>query len=96
MNKGGLMDWKIFFATFSAIFFAELADKTQLVGIGMSAKSGKPVSVWLGSVFAYMLVTILSVLIGSVLSKFIKPELIRVTGASLFVIIGLLMFWGKL
>jgi putative Ca2+/H+ antiporter (TMEM165/GDT1 family) len=31
------MDLKIFFAAFSAIFPAELADKTQLVGIGMSA-----------------------------------------------------------
>lgn len=39
------MDWKIFLATFSAIFLAELADKTQLVGIGMSAKSGKPLTV---------------------------------------------------
>ena len=90
------MDLKIFFATFSAIFFAELADKTQLVGIGMSAKSGKPITVWLGSVCAYMLVTVLSVLIGSVLSKYLKPELIRYTGASLFVAIGILMFWGKL
>jgi len=90
------MDWKIFFATFSAIFFAELADKTQLVGIGMSSKSGKPVAVWLGSVSAYMVITALSVLIGTVLSKSIKPELIRYAGASLFVIIGILMFWGKL
>ena len=35
------MDWKIFLATFGVIFLAELADRTQLVGIGMSAKSRK-------------------------------------------------------
>jgi len=89
------MDWKIFLATFSAIFVAELADKTQLVGIGMSAKSGKPLTVWLGSVTAYIVVTALSVVIGATLGKYLKPELIRYTGASLFVIIGILMFMGK-
>ena len=90
------MDWKIFLATFSAIFIAELADKTQLVGIGMSAKSGKPLTVWLGSVSAYIIITAISVLLGAVLSKYIRPELMRYTGASLFVIIGILMFWGKI
>jgi len=90
------MDWKIFFATFSAIFLAELADKTQLVGIGMSAKSGKPLSVWLGSISAYIIVTAISVLIGVALGKYIKPELVRYCGASLFIIIGLLMLAGKI
>lgn len=90
------MDWKIFLATFTAVFVAELADKTQLVGIGMSAKSGKPLSVWLGSVSAYIIITAVSVLIGATLVKFIKPELIRYAGASLFVVIGILMFFGKI
>jgi len=90
------MDWKIFLTTFGAVFFAELADKTQLVGIGMSAKSGKPLAVWMGSVSAYIIITAATVLIGATLGKFIKPELIRYCGASLFIIIGLLMFWGKI
>jgi len=90
------MDWKIFLATFGAIFLAELADKTQFVSIGMSAKSGKPFTVWLGSISAYIIVTAIAVLIGAVLSKHIRPELIRYIGASLFVIIGILMFWGKI
>lgn len=90
------MDWKVFLATFSAIFLAELADKTQLVGIGMSAKSGKPLVVWLGSISAYIIVTAISVLIGAALGKYIRPEMIRYSGASLFVIIGILMFLGKI
>ena len=90
------MDWKIFLATFGAIFLAELADKTQLVGIGMSAKSGKPLTVWLGSVSAYIVVTALSVLIGATLGKYIKPELIRHAGALMFMVIGALMFFGKI
>lgn len=87
------MDWKIFLATFGAVFFAELADKTQMVGIGMAAKTGKPVSVWLGSVSAYVIVTVISVFLGAILAKFIKPELIRYVGASLFIIIGFLMLF---
>lgn len=87
------MDWKVFFLTFSAVFVAELADKTQLVGITLALKTGKPISVWFGSVFAYMLVTVLSVLIGLAIGKFIKPEIIRYFGASLFIIMGVLMFF---
>lgn len=85
------MDWKIFFATFGAVFLAELADKTQLVGITMASKSGKPLSVLFGSVCAYVVVTLVSVLIGATLGKFIKPDIIRVAGASLFVVIGVLI-----
>ncbi|MBN3039207.1 MAG: TMEM165/GDT1 family protein [Candidatus Omnitrophica bacterium] len=90
------MEWKIFFATFGAVFLAELADKTQLVGIGMSAKSGKPLIVWLGSVSAYIIITAVSVIIGAALGKYIKPELMRYCGATLFLIISILMFWGKI
>jgi putative Ca2+/H+ antiporter (TMEM165/GDT1 family) len=90
------MDWKIFLATFGAVFFAELADKTQIVGIGMAAKTGKPFSVWLGSISAYIIVTAVSVLLGAFLSKFIKPELIKYVAGTLFVIIGILMLWGKI
>lgn len=90
------MDWKIFAATFGAVFVAELADKTQLVGINMASKSGKPFQVWMGSVAAYVIVTALSVLLGTVASKFLKPELIKDVGAVLFVLLGILMFFDKI
>jgi putative Ca2+/H+ antiporter (TMEM165/GDT1 family) len=89
------MDWKIFLATFSAIFLAELADKTQLVGITMSAESGRPLSVFFGSVCGYMIVTAISVFLGTALSRYIDQNLIRYAGASAFLIIGALMFLGK-
>jgi len=90
------MGSKIFVTTFSAIFIAELADKTQLVGIGMSAKSGRPLMVWLGSVSAYMVITAISVLVGAILAKYIKPELIRYFGATVFILIGILIFLEKI
>ncbi|MFH0738998.1 MAG: TMEM165/GDT1 family protein [Candidatus Omnitrophota bacterium] len=90
------MDWRVLITTFGAVFFAELADKTQLVGIGLASKTGKPLSVWLGSVAAYIVVTAASVIIGATLARYIKPELIRYVGASLFIAIGILMFLGRL
>ncbi|MCK5706444.1 MAG: TMEM165/GDT1 family protein [Candidatus Aureabacteria bacterium] len=90
------MDWKIFSATFGAVFLAELADKTQLVSIGMSAKSGKPITVLIASVSAYIIVTIISVYIGSLAGKSIKPEIINFAGGFLFIIIGILMMLKKI
>lgn len=90
------MEWKIFLATFGAVFFAEFADKTQLVGMGMASKSGKPLSVWLGSISAYIIVTAISVLIGATLGKYIKPDVVKYVSAFLFMIIGILILWGKI
>ena len=78
------------------IFLAELADKTQVVGIGMSAKSETPASVFPGSVCAYAVVTVLSVLIGARLGRYLKPDMVRYAGATIFVVIGIVMFLGKL
>ena len=86
------MDWRVFLGTFGAVFFAELADKTQMVGITMAAKTGKPFLVWFGSVCAYIIVTIISVVIGAAMAKFINPQIIRYFGASTFIILGILMF----
>ena len=90
------MDWKIFLATLSGIFFAELADKTQLVGITMASKTGKPLSVFLVLIAGYALVTLISVLLGALLAKHIKPEIIRYAVATALVVIGTLMFLNKI
>lgn len=90
------MDMKIFGVAFTSILVAELADKTQLIGITLSAKSGRPVSVWLGSVLGYMLITIVTVFVGAVLSKYVKGEIIKYTGAVIFILIGFLILIGKI
>jgi len=89
------MDWKVVLATFGAVFFAELADKTQVVGIAMAGESRRPLSVWCGSVAAYMLVTVVSVFLGAVLGKYLKPEVVRYAGGIVFVLIGLLVILKK-
>ena len=87
---------RIFFSVFGAILFAEFADKTQIVGLSMSAKSGKPLLVWLASVSAYSLVTFISVLVGAALSRYLKPDIIRYISGAIFIFIGLLILARKI
>ena len=90
------MDFKVMFATFAAVFIAELADKTQIVGISLAGKTLKPVSVFIGSVTAYMVITAISVLIGAGLGKHLKPEYLRFGSGLLFILMGILILFEKL
>ena len=64
----------IFLTSFSTIFIAELGDKTQLATLMLSAESGKPMIVFLGSSFALLCSSIVGVLIGKWLSTKISKE----------------------
>ena len=90
------MDLRVMAATFGAIFIAELADKTQLVGIGMASKTLKPISVFLGSVAAYAVITAISVFLGTVLGERINPVYMRYAGAVVFISLGILMFLDRI
>lgn len=90
------MEWRVITATFGAVFLAELADKTQLVGMAMASKSGRPLSVWIGSVAAFMVVTVITVLLGALLGKYLKPEIVKYSAAVLFIILGVLILFDKL
>ena len=71
IEKGFL---SIFFTSFTTIFIAELGDKTQLATLMLSAESGKPMIVFLGSSFALLCSSIVGVLIGKWLSTKISKE----------------------
>lgn len=90
------MEWKTFFATFGALFLAEMGDKTQLAAISMTSKSGRPLSVFLGAVLALAVVTLIGVLVGEGLTRVVPEEYIKRGAAALFVIIGGLMWFDIL
>ena len=71
IEKGFL---SIFITSFTTIFIAELGDKTQLATLMLSAESGKPMVVFLGSSFALLCSSIVGVLIGKWISKKISKE----------------------
>ena len=89
------MDWKLFFTTFGLIFLAELGDKTQLAALGLTAKSKNPLVVFLSASLALVVATLIGVLIGDALVRFI-PELWLKRGvALLFILVGFLL-WFKI
>jgi len=90
------MDWKIFGTAFLTLFLAELGDKTQLAVITMTSSTESKIAVFLGASLALILVTLLGVVFGGVLSQYIPTEWLQRIVAVAFIVIGVLMLWGKL
>jgi Ca2+/H+ antiporter, TMEM165/GDT1 family len=91
-----LMEWKVFGTAFLTLFLAELGDKTQLAVITMSAKAESKLAVFAGASLALILVTLLGVLFGSLLTEFVPVEWLQRIVAVAFIVIGVLMLFGKL
>ena len=66
--------FSIFIATFTTIFIAELGDKTQIATLMLSAESGKPIIVFIGSSLALIGSSVVGVLIGKWLSEKVSPS----------------------
>ena len=81
----------IFLSTFTTIFIAELGDKTQIATLMLSAESGKPIIVFLGSSLALISSSIVGVLIGKWLSKKVSPSKFALSTGILMVIISLFL-----
>ncbi len=87
---------KILLSTFALLFVAELGDKTQLAVISMTAKHKAPLWIFAGATLALAAVTLIGVLGGQVLTRFIPETVLRKIAAVLFVAMGALMWFDKL
>lgn len=90
------MNWRVLWATFGLIFLAELGDKTQLTTMALSAQSRSPVSVFLGSAAALTLSSLIGVMVGGLVHRVIPAQYIQVGSGLMFVVIGLLLVFGRL
>ena len=81
--------FSIFITTFTTIFIAELGDKTQIATLMLSAESGKPLIVIIGSSFALISSSVVGVLIGKWLSKTISPSKFSFFTGFLMIIISI-------
>lgn len=91
-----MLKWGAFWTTFGALFLAEMGDKTQLAAITLAAQTRAPVSVFLGAVLALALVSLIGVAVGSVLGQYLPENLLRKVAAVAFIVVGVLMLWGKI
>ena len=81
----------IFITTFTTIFIAELGDKTQIATLMLSAESGKPIIVFIGSSLALISSSIVGVLIGKWISKKISPSKFALFTGALMILISIFL-----
>jgi len=81
------MDWKMFFSTFALIFLAELGDKTQLTALARSATGSKWI-VFAAASLALACSTLVAVLFGTVIRRYIPEHYIKIAAGVLFLIFG--------
>tara|TARA_Y100001968_G_C19176742_1_gene628384 strand:+ start:261 stop:575 length:315 start_codon:yes stop_codon:yes gene_type:complete len=81
----------IFLTTFTTIFIAELGDKTQIATLMLSAESGKPIIVFIGSSIALISSSLVGVLIGKWLSNKISPNKFAFFTGLLLIIISVFL-----
>ena len=81
----------IFITSFTTIFIAELGDKTQIATLMLSAESGRPIVVFLGSSLALISSSIVGVLIGNWVSKKISPSKFALSTGTLMILISIFL-----
>jgi len=81
----------IFITTFTTIIIAELGDKSQIATLMLSAESGKPIIVFLGSSLALISSSIVGVLIGKWVSKKISPSKFALFTGALMILISIFL-----
>lgn len=83
------MDYKLILTTFGLVFLAELGDKTQLAAFCLSADCDSKLSVFIGSASALVVSSLLAVLCGGFVARFVPPQYIKIGAGVFFIIVGL-------
>lgn len=74
---------------FALVFLAELGDKTQLATFCFSADcENTRLSVFLGAAGALVLSSLIAVLLGAGVSRFVSPAVIKVAAGIFFIAVG--------
>jgi putative Ca2+/H+ antiporter (TMEM165/GDT1 family) len=83
-----LINWQVFLVAFSTLFIAEMGDKTQLAVFTLTTDSKEPFSVFLGASLALCAVTLIGVLFGGLVTRYVPPAYLRLGAGFLFIGIG--------
>lgn len=83
------MDWQLLGLSFIAVFLSELGDKSQLAAIALGGSSKFPKAVFFGTAGALLLTTFLGVLVGQGVAEVLPTNIVKVTAAIGFAIMGI-------
>jgi putative Ca2+/H+ antiporter (TMEM165/GDT1 family) len=87
---------KIIFSTFFLVFLAELGDKTQITTMMLASESKSKTAVFIGSASALICSSLLGVLAGTLINKYIPESIIKMSSGAAFIIIGILFLLNKI
>ena len=87
------MDWQLLGLSFITVFLAEIGDKSQLAAIALSGSSKSPRAVFLGSVSALILASLIGVLIGEGAAQILPTRLLKAIAAIGFALLALRILW---
>ena len=76
---------------FVVVFAAEWGDLTQLATAALVAQTGQPIPVAIGATTALWSVTLLAVVAGSQLSRFLRPRLLKWISVAVFAFVGVVV-----
>ncbi|MBI3534741.1 MAG: TMEM165/GDT1 family protein [Deltaproteobacteria bacterium] len=88
-----MWDWKFFFATFLTIFVAELGDKTQFATLAASSQAKSVWVVLAAVILGLSLAGTIGVVVGKTFAQFINPDVLRYVSATLFITLGIWIFF---
>lgn len=89
-ERGEVRDSKkgVFISSFTLIFFAEWADKTQLSS-ALFATKYHPLFVFVGVIFSLFILSVIAIFIGKFLLVKLNKRMLNLASGSLFIILGL-------
>jgi putative Ca2+/H+ antiporter (TMEM165/GDT1 family) len=85
--------WKTILTTFGTVFLAELGDKTQLATLGLTTEGGSKLAVFIGSASALVSTSLIAVLAGSLVAKYVPPTYLQRGAGALFLVLGVWTLW---
>jgi putative Ca2+/H+ antiporter (TMEM165/GDT1 family) len=81
---------KLIVSTFVMIFLAELGDKTQISTFALASNARSTLSVFIGAAGALVLTTLIAVVVGGVIGRFVPARIIKFVSAGVFLTFGVL------
>ena len=88
------MDLKVLSTVFTAVFIAELGDKTQLATFLFAAdKQVSKAAVFAGAASALVLASAIGVIAGGALSRHVSEKALHIVAGGGFILIGIWTLW---